>query len=125
MDLQNFITEALKQIIEGVKDAQMYLSDNNISATIHPKKSREDLETVDFDVAVTSTENITGGISGGIKVASIFSIGGENKTQTSEQNISRIKFKVKIELPHQNGDNYKDPSLGIPSMVKRGGMSTF
>ena len=74
MDLQNFITEALKQIIEGVKDAQMYLSDNNISATIHPNKSREDLETVDFDGAVTSTENITGGISGGIKVASIFSI---------------------------------------------------
>lgn len=109
MDLKSFITETLQQIIEGVQDAQKYISDKKITATIHPKKSRENIESVDFDVAVTSTESNSSGLSGGIKVASIFSIGGEGKNQLSEQNVSRIKFKVQIELPHQDNDSYTSP----------------
>ena len=109
MDLKSFITETLKQIIEGVQDAQKYISDKEIPSTIHPKKSRENIESVDFDVAVTSTESNSSGLSGGIKVASIFSIGGEGKNQASEQNVSRIKFKVQIELPRQDNDSYTSP----------------
>lgn len=107
MELQNFITETLKQIVEGVQGAQKYITTQKIEATIHPKKSREVIETVEFDVAVTSIESNQTGVSGGIKVASVFAIGGEDKNQSSEQNISRIKFKVQIELPHQENDNFK------------------
>ena len=109
MDLKSFITETLKQIIEGVQDAQKYISDKKIPATIHPKRSKENIESVDFDVAVTSTESNSSGLSGGIKVASIFSIGGEGKNQLSEKNVSRIKFKVQIELPRQDNDSYTSP----------------
>jgi hypothetical protein len=107
MELQNFITETLKQIIEGVQGAQKYITTQNIEATIHPQKSREKIETVEFDVAVTSIESNQSGVSGGIKVASIFAINGEGGNLSSEQNISRIKFKVQIELPHQDNDNLK------------------
>lgn len=111
MELQNFITETLKQIVEGVQGAQKYIATKQINATIQPKKSQEKIETVEFDVAVTSIESNQSGISGGIKVASIFNIGGEGKNLSSEQNISRIKFKVQIELPHQENDNFKAPGI--------------
>jgi hypothetical protein len=109
MELQNFITETLKQIIEGVQGAQKYISTQKIDATIHPKQSQEKIETVEFDVAVTSIESNQSGVTGGIKVASIFNIGGEGQNLSSEQNISRIKFKVQIELPRQENDNFKAP----------------
>lgn len=110
MELRGFITETLKQIVDGVSDAQKYIVDKNILATIHPKRTSNKVEYIEFDVAVTSSENNTSGLSGEIKVASIFSIGGKGENSVSEQNVSRIKFRVQIELPHQKNDNYSIPS---------------
>lgn len=94
MELKDFITETLKQLVDGVEEAQKYIVDKQKKATINPKGMHNNIETVDFDVAVTSTENVTNSVSGGIRVASIFSIGGENKNNTLEQNISRSCLKL-------------------------------
>lgn len=110
MQLENFVSQTLKQIIDGVSSAQTYSETKN--AKINPSTARMDgkatdysycmetyvpLQGVEFDVAVT------------VKEASSTSDGGDNigeisvtsASQESNQNssVSRIKFKVPILLP--------------------------
>ncbi|QDO84536.1 hypothetical protein FM037_16640 [Shewanella psychropiezotolerans] len=110
MQLENFVSQTLKQIIDGVSSAQKYSETKN--AKINPSTARMDgkatdysfcvetyvpLQGVEFDVAVTvkeaSSTSEGGGDMGEISVTSA--------SQASNQNssVSRIKFKVPILLP--------------------------
>jgi len=112
MKLKDFVSEALIEIAEGVKDAQGRTSGVNP----HPRhiytKSQaggsnlilgldhnyNPIHMVDFDVAVTSSEGTE--TKGAIAVVSGFiSLGSQAKSQENTQTISRIKFKVPACLP--------------------------
>ena len=113
MDLKEFVTETLVQIVQGVKDAQTKVSSNSSSSHISPQLStaigvleRQGrlvaqngglVHLVDFDVALTVTEG-TGSKGGvGIFVGAI-GLGAQNESKASNSSISRIKFQVPITL---------------------------
>lgn len=98
MELKDFVSEALKHIIQGVSNAQDYVKEQKINAAINQKGRTNPVE---FDVAVSSNESKSNSLGGGITVASIFKAKGEKTSANSEQNMSRIKFYVDLKLPDQ------------------------
>ncbi len=111
MNLQEFITETLKQIIDGVSDAQIHAKTKHayINAPLNvqgPNLSYVDRhylpnqQLIEFDIAVTTTDskNVQGGM--GIFVANL-GIGYQGKKGSTDSEISRIKFSIPIVLPAQ------------------------
>lgn len=110
MKLQDFVSETLKQIINGVKEAQegaekagaIISPDSHL--TYENKKylfcSGRLVEHVEFDVAVTTSKGkeTKGGL--GIFVAGI-GLGTQGKSDASSISVSRIKFSLPLVLPFQ------------------------
>jgi len=116
MELKDFLSQSLLQIIEGVKIAQEKSAD--FKAKVNPflpnvlvkdkvldprmlylgGTHQYTVFLVDFDVAITVTEgdNIKGG--GSLNVAAI-KIGAEGQSSTTNTQQSRIKFLIPITLP--------------------------
>ncbi len=94
MQLKEFVSETLKQIVEGVKDAQQpaYIR----GAVIAPYS--DCLEKVEFDVAVTAVEKTEKEGKAGIIVWSI-GAGVRGEAESSTSTVHRIKFSVPVELP--------------------------
>jgi hypothetical protein len=117
MKLQEFVSETLREIIAGVKEAQAYAKDNG--AMVNPRMppitsdfpkpfaittKRVDgviaIKEIDFDVAVTSTDSSETQAGAGIFVAGL-GLGVKDKSDTVSSSISRIKFSVPMALPTQ------------------------
>jgi hypothetical protein len=104
VQLQDFITQSLVQIVQGVEAAADALKDS--SAVISPVQREKApmggtqtlIQKVDFDVAVFVSEGTEtkGGI--GIAIASI-TLGSTGKSDTSSSSQSRLRFSVPIMLP--------------------------
>ncbi len=101
MELREFVERSLAEIIQGVAAAQQEVSKGARSnGSINPKALMRgnELVSVQFDVAVTAVEG--GAAGGGISVlGGIVSIGGQAKSETRAESISRIKFDVPVWLP--------------------------
>lgn len=123
MELNEFVSETLKQIIEGVKTVQW---DNrgystgiigskqehllSTGATINPKYSGDlrhyelhkecNLDIIEFDVAITVTEQEKKDRGGGLKI-SVLSADASKSLSETNQTVSKVKFKVPITLPEQ------------------------
>jgi hypothetical protein len=120
MELKSFVTQALVEIVEGVKDAQEKTQQTN--ALISPKDifftrptdenkiaiqdmngERRYGQMIEFDISVTASERdeTQGGV--GIQVASI-TIGAGLSGRTEDQNsiVSRLKFSVPVFLPEDS-----------------------
>lgn len=115
MELKDFVSETIKQIIDGVKEAQEYARTNdakinpedleiyhNTSSTTLYKMhySTEPVYTIEFDVAVTTQENIDGKGKVGV-FAGMFKAGVEGGVGSQNGSISKIKFHIPIALPKQ------------------------
>lgn len=114
MDLKEFVTQTLTQIIEGVRGAQIYGKD--LSAEVNPELlttpeqagkqgflgTRDQyVPIVQFDVALTVTEGT--GTKGGIGVfAGAISLGSLGQSQNESSSVSRVKFSIPIRLPNQS-----------------------
>lgn len=113
MELKDFISETLRQILGGVRDAQDYATEQG--GKVVPAKiafrtdqglqmwDRHDgtpIQMVEFDVAVTTSEGAAtrGGI--GVLVGAI-GIGSQEQSNSSNQYASRIRFSVPLGLPKQ------------------------
>lgn len=103
MDLETFIAETLRQIVNGVQTAQLHedckeARINSLSAPGYvgplPKPTQ-----VDFDVAITVSEGTEKQGKGNIGVASYFGIGGQARSTTGNSSVSRIKFSIPVVLP--------------------------
>lgn len=128
MDLKEFIKESLIAIIGGIADAQKEVQKNGgeinppVDARENPTTTKPLMTTsklppsqrlytsdprtlinlVEFDVAVTTTEEkgSQGGAAAGIKVMAISaSVGGGKQLSARSQEASRIKFSIPIALP--------------------------
>jgi hypothetical protein len=114
MELKEFVSETLKQIAEGVSEAQQMVKERG--AIVNPKLvgdwregakhgllltvSGKKASVVEYDVAVTVREEA--GKKGGIGVlAGAIALGGQGQTSSENSSISRIKFNVTLELPSQ------------------------
>lgn len=112
MLLSEFVAESIKQIIDGVNEAKKYGNANG--AKINPKgwgwnstnvqakyetETGAPIETIEFDVAVTTVEGTTtkGGI--GVFVGAV-GLGSQGQSSAQNTSMSRLKFSVPLVLPH-------------------------
>lgn len=111
MKLKDFVSETLKEIVDGVSEAQEYykqkggsINSSDISfrtdqgMQMWNNKSGQPVQQIEFDVAVTTTEGTEtkGGI--GIFVGPI-GLGSQGKSDAINSSSSRIKFSIPILLP--------------------------
>lgn len=112
MELKNFITETIENIVEGVAAAQKSIKDKG--AKINPKsvQFRENGQWnnhnsgmprfVEFDVGLISA-NKSGSSEGiGVFLGSV-SLGKKNDQGAEHTAITRIKFSVPLVLPSGDG----------------------
>lgn len=117
MNLKEFVAESLKEIIDGVKEAQDHAKNTN--AEVCPSLTRfgegkeayyvssntaQKVVYVDFDVAVSAEEgtNKERGGRGGIKVAFMkVEAGLDIKKTEKESTISRLQFRLPVVWPVQ------------------------
>ena len=117
MDLKTFVEETLCQLAEGVNAAQKRLAP--LGVTINPYHQQRqdgtlkahnappdaeafasDLQSVDFDVAITAAEKESSG--GGFSIAVVMAkLGAGAHNETANATVSRVRFQVVIDLPHQ------------------------
>ncbi len=107
MELETFISETLRQIVKGVKTAQQHEDcagakivpktlDNRVSGT--KSYLDEKIEKIEFDVAVTVTEESEK--KGGIGVLTgVLGVGAHASANSAIGSVSRIKFCVPLVLP--------------------------
>lgn len=109
MELQKFVSESLSQIAKGVSDAQnnpgIGLTKINPKADtrVHSENRMWDvsgvpIQDVEFDVAITNTDNTKteGGI--GVFLGSV-GLGAKGSSGAENSSFTRIKFRVPIALP--------------------------
>lgn len=112
MQLKNFISETLSQLLEGVADAQarVQLSGGRVSPNVRTPndskalygKTSDQLPVifVDFDVSVEAQEGT--GTKGGIGVVTgMFNLGSTGESRENRQSVNRIKFSIPVALPLQ------------------------
>ena len=111
MDLKEFVSEALVQIISGVKDAQdkaielggkvnPRITGSSEYASQHGflRTADDPAQIVQFDVALTVTEGT--GTKGGIGVfAGAINLGSSGQSSNENSSVSRVKFAVPLTLP--------------------------
>ncbi len=127
MNLADFITETLVQIINGVKKAQEGTKESGAAINpvglyrIHDQlagrgyHSGEVTETVEFDEAVTVEEGTIKEKGGGL--VSVVSVGAKKHTEAHRSSISRIKFSVQALLPP--GETSIRNQISIPIEIIR------
>lgn len=109
MELEDFIDQALSQIISGIRKAQArdggaYVipdGDGGHDYAEHPRLSssaRLKSTVVDFDIAITVEDSSKVGGSGRLKVLS-FGAKVEGDLTTKESIASRIQFAIPLLLP--------------------------
>jgi hypothetical protein len=106
MELQDFVTSTLQQIVAGVSAAMQADGQGRIAPKIgHGEDDPTILRRfpgwdgvflVEFDVAVTASEATSKGGGGGIAVLSVLSVKGEAKRDVETSSVSRIKFSVPV-----------------------------
>lgn len=116
MELQQFVAESLRQIMAGIVEAQKSAeelggwvmplnhdstfdkSGTRYMVPLNKGPHRREVQTIDFDVAVTATEGIEkrGGIS---VLASVVNVGGSKDSKASVESVSRLKFSLSVIFP--------------------------
>ena len=113
VQLKDFVSETLRQIVEGVREAQKQLPKEGIAPEpfqpggVDAQKlggyiaaasgGLRLIQPVEFDVAVTVTEGSK--TAGGIGVAvGLFNLGSGGQSTNETASVSRIRFKVPLGL---------------------------
>lgn len=116
MELKDFVSEALVQIVRGVAQAQNELK--GTGARVSPRMRSTDkshtigeaemdggqpVSHVEFDVLVTAAEGTGSKGTVGV-VVGVLGLGTQAQSEAKSGQESRIKFKVPLLLPLQEGD---------------------
>ena|SRR3989338_3280339 len=104
MDLEQFISNALGQIIRAVDDAA---DAANREIILY---SRSDSRTIEFDIAVTAEDVVGSDGKVGIKVISMGELGGNISKQTKNSTVSRIQFGVDVSTITKKDTFFKETS---------------
>lgn len=112
MELKDFISETLSQLISGVVEAQSKVSSSGGVVVPHVRTPSDEkalygrtndhlpVILVDFDISIMAQEGT--GTKGGIGVvAGIFALGSQDQSNENLQTSNKIKFKIPVALPLQ------------------------
>ena len=110
IELRDFVSETIKQVIDGVVSSQEYAKQKD--AVVNPKlgyniqnqtlmtdrATQQPVQSISFDVAVTAGESTK--TQGGIAVfTGIIGLGSKGQSERSNEIVNRIQFSVPIALP--------------------------
>ena len=113
MELQEFISQTLRQIIDGVRDAQTHALQHGArvnpqvsAARVHAAKGNEIWDEqsrtvgreVQFDVAISTSEGAASKGGAGLFVGPL-ALGARGESESTDTSSSRIKFSVPVVLP--------------------------
>ena len=112
IELKDFISESLKQIVTGISDAQDFVIEKG--GNVSPKNIIFDgrnnassggfvnqpylVNMIEYDIAIVVQDSTEGQGGAGIFVGGI-SIGGRVKADQTTTNESRIKFSIPVIYP--------------------------
>ena len=125
IELRKFISQALIEIAGGVKDAQEpvakmhgQIAPHDMDDSGHERAAsrvrfslNRPVQVVEFDVAVTVTDE-TGGKAGLGVMGGFVTIGASGTTKDSSQVVNRIKFTVPMVLP-VSGEHRPEPPVSV------------
>jgi hypothetical protein len=114
MELKDFVSQTLTQIIDGVSDAQAAALQAGAQVNPYVNAAGSDLvsqgmlytegnaaQVVKFDVALTVSEGT--GTKGGIGVfAGAVNLGSAGQSQSENSSVSRVQFSVPVILPRSS-----------------------
>ena len=117
MELDKFVSETLKAIIKGTSDAMEFALEHN--AGVNPLNKNQiqssnfvkvggDLRTVtkvNFDIAVTASQEKGAKVGGGIKVIDFFNFKSDYNAKELNKAISKVNFDIDVVLPTQKSKN--------------------
>lgn len=111
MKLNEFITETIKHVIDGIENANTYaktkgskISGDNLSimkgdgTIFYDTETGETIGKIDFDIAITVKEEDQSNAGIGIFVSSFFG-GIQGQTTSENSTVNRIKFFVPFHYP--------------------------
>ena len=117
MELKDFVKETLVQIVRGVDDANIALSDKtafvastniktnkDIKGTVDKKGRTHYVTDVDFDVAINIQNTKTKESGVGVEILSVLNVGGKGGSESTNISTSRIKFSLPLALPTEPED---------------------
>lgn len=98
MDIKDFVKSALLGIVEGVQEAIEEHGDRPGVIGAQTTLPEVDVQSVDFDIAVTASEKTEGSAGASITVIAA-KLGADGKLASENISASRIKFKVPVLMP--------------------------
>ena len=121
MELKEFIKGTITSIVEATSELQDEFESQSV--LINPPSAQSGgnvfqvgsenytlrrVKEVDFDVAVTTSDESSKGAKAGIKVFSA-EIGGSGKKSKGTENVSRVRFSIPLALKptKEEGENIK------------------
>lgn len=96
MELKDFVSQTLVEIIKGVEMAQQATKDS--TGIVNPDHDMNDRENVQFDVAVTVQEGQEAK-AGIVAVWGILGGAGAAKLDEMKAHVSRLQFSIPVFLP--------------------------
>jgi len=99
IDLKQFVSETIQQVIEGAKDAGLYLKDNlDYDKDGYVQIGDGNMQKIEFDISVTTSETSKSEGKAGIMIKVVdFGIKGSDNTESTSMN--KIKFSVPVAFP--------------------------
>lgn len=94
MELSEFITKTLTDITHGIRGANKELFSGRNGSSFSFSPNSEGLDRVNFDIAVTVTDDSKGGGGAKINVMQIISAGVDHTRASSTESVSRIQFSI-------------------------------
>ena len=95
MELNEFVRRTLEDVMKGVADAAKSMQGGKVVKTAT-------VQFVEFDVAVTVTEQSNTEGHAGISVLKL-GFGGAKASESSNQSATRIKFSIPVRFPYVDG----------------------
>ena len=90
MQLKDFITTVIVDVEQGVNNASRQIGKHVFLKSM----STSGDEGIDFDVAVTASSEASGKLG-----AEVFSVGAKTEGKISNEQVSRIRFKINVGFP--------------------------
>ena len=110
IELRDFVSETIKQVIDGEVTAQQYAKEKD--AVVNPpllyhvenenvmvdRDTTQPVQSISFDVAVTAAEGTK--TQGGVAVfIGAFGLGSKGQSEKGSETVNRIQFSVPVSLP--------------------------
>jgi hypothetical protein len=92
MELKEFVSNTIKQIADGLQEANIYIKEKGGEGVENGYKR------IMFDIAVTTTDEDKSGVGGKITVAKIFNAGAETENTSNKTQFSRVEFNTLIHV---------------------------